>query len=59
MLKTQKGRHTMRGTRFKQEQIVTVLKEAQARAMLPELSRKYEGGSGGCTSSKGFEIKVL
>ena len=31
----------MRGTRFKQEQIIAVLKEAEAGVKLAELSRKY------------------
>jgi putative transposase len=31
----------MRGTRFKQEQIIAVLKEAQAGVNLSDLSRKY------------------
>lgn len=31
----------MRGTRFKQEQIIAILREARAGVKLPELSRKY------------------
>ena len=31
----------MRGTRFKQEQIITILKEARTGVKLAELSRKY------------------
>ena len=31
----------MRGTRFKQEQIIAILREAQAGIKLTELSRKY------------------
>ena len=31
----------MRGTRFKQEQIITILREARAGVKLSELSRKY------------------
>ena len=31
----------MRGTRFKQEQIITILREARAGVKLTELSRKY------------------
>jgi len=31
----------MRGTRFKQEQIIAILKEARAGVKLSELSRKY------------------
>jgi hypothetical protein len=34
MLEPEKKRVTMRGTRFKQEQIITVLKEAQALSVL-------------------------
>jgi putative transposase len=31
----------MRGTRFRQEQIIAILREAKAGAKLSELSRKY------------------
>jgi uncharacterized membrane protein len=31
----------MRGTRFKQEQIIAILREARAGVKLSELSRKY------------------
>jgi putative transposase len=41
MIEPEKRRHTMRGTRFNQEQIIAVLREAEAGVRLAELSRKY------------------
>jgi putative transposase len=41
MLEPEKRRLTMRGTRFKQEQIIAILREARAGVKLSELSRKY------------------
>jgi putative transposase len=41
MIEPEKRRRTMRGTRFNQEQIIAVLREAEAGLSMTELSRKY------------------
>jgi putative transposase len=43
----------MRGTRFKQEQIIAILKEAKAGVKLSELSRKYGISEGTIYNWKG------
>jgi len=59
----------MRGTRFKQEQIIAILREAKAGVKLSELSRKYgvseatiynwKAKYGGMTVSEARRLKQL
>jgi len=64
-----KRRRRMRGKRYPQEQIIAILKEAEAGMPMPELCRKYavsdntiynwKAKYGGLTASEAVRLKTL